>query len=161
MQSVVASRIDQADNSKFLERFRYTIVASQLLAGHVGFGQNPFPKNGPDATGGAQDDGIPPDPAVLASVAGTILASFSAAWIAAGGYESLTRRRIVLLAVTLAAMALVGPVYFKRQWLRFRRDQSLAEVSSFVSMSQDLDSATGAAMSLIQEVELVSRGYRM
>lgn len=94
-------------------------------------------------------------------MASTILASFSAAWVAAGGYESLTRRRLVVLAVTLAAVALVAPVYFKRQWLRYRRDQSLAEVSSFVAMSQDLDSATGAAMSLIQEVELVSRGYRM
>lgn len=99
-------------------------------------------------------------------MAGTVLASFSAAWVAAGGLVSLTRRRLVFLAFTLAAVALaavalVAPVYFKRQWLRYRRDQSLAEVSSFVAMSQDLDSATGAAISLIQEVELVSRGYRM
>lgn len=158
IQSVVASQIDQADTSKFLEKFRYTIVASQLLTGHVGFGQGAFPKS-TSANGG--DDTVPPDPAVLASVAGAVLIAFSAAWLAAGGYESLTRRRLIFLAFMLAAATLLAPVYFKRQWLKFRMDQVLFEISTFVSMSQDLDSATGAAVSLIQEVGLVSHGYRM
>lgn len=158
MQSVVASQIDQADTSKFLEKFRYTIVASQLLNGHAGFGQSAFPK-GTNADGG--DDTIPPDPAVLASVAGAVLIAFLAAWLAAGGYESLTRRRLIFLAFVLAAATLLAPMYFKRQWLKFRMNQVLSETSTFVSMSQDLDSATNAAVSLIQEVQLVSNGYRM
>lgn len=158
IQSVVASRIDQADTSKFLEQFRYTIVASQLLSGHVGFGQTAFPKS---TNVNGDEDSVPPDPAVLASVAAAILIAFLAAWLAAGGYETLTKKRLVFLAFVLAAATLVAPVYFKRQWLKFRMEQVLSEVSTFVSLSQDLDSATGAAVSLIQEVELVSRGYRM
>lgn len=94
-------------------------------------------------------------------MAGAVLAAFVAAWVAAGGYESLTKRRLIFVALLVAAGTLWAPVYFKRQWLRFRMDQVLAEVSKFVSTSQGLDSATGAAVSLIQEVELVSRGYRM
>ena len=159
MQSVVASHIDQADTSKFLEKFRYTIVASQLLAGHVGFGQGSFPRN-TDANGD-ENDNIPPAPAVLTSVTGAVVAAFLAAWVAAGGYESLTKRRVISIAFVLAGATLWAPVYFKRQWLKFRMDQVLAEVTSFVSTSQSLDGATGAAVSLIQEVELVSRGYRM
>ncbi len=34
------TRIDRADNAKFIEQFRYTIVASQLLSGHSILGQN-------------------------------------------------------------------------------------------------------------------------
>ncbi|SPN97057.1 uncharacterized protein DNG_00573 [Cephalotrichum gorgonifer] len=160
--SVVASHIDQADNTKFLERFRYTIVASQLLAGHLGFSQNTFVAHGAESTtGDGQNNDLPPDPSVLFSVTGTILVAFIAAWMAAGGYESLTKRRLIFLAFVLTLVILVAPVYFKRQWLRYRRDQALSEVSDFVSISQGLDSAIGAAVSLIQEVELVSRGYRI
>lgn len=94
-------------------------------------------------------------------MAGSVLAAFITAWVAAGGYESLTKRRLIFIAFVLAGGTLWAPVYFKRQWLKFRMDQVLSEGSGFVSTSQALDSATGAAMSLIQEVELVSRGYRM
>ena len=33
-QKAVAAKIDGADNSKFLEQFRYVIITSQLLSGH-------------------------------------------------------------------------------------------------------------------------------
>jgi integral membrane sensor domain MASE1 len=56
---------------------------------------------------------------------------------------------------------IVGQFWLQRQWLRYRRGQALGEVTAFVSNSQDLDGASGAAFALIQEVELVSRGYRM
>ena len=90
-----------------------------------------------------------------------MVAAFLAAWLAAGGYTSLNKRRLFLLALLVALVAVVAPIYFKRQWVKYRRDQAISEVSSFVSASQSLDSASGAALSLIQEVELVSRGYRM
>lgn len=37
----------------------------------------------------------------------------------------------------------------------------MAEITAFVAKSQDFDGASSAAVSLVQEVELVSRGYRM
>jgi hypothetical protein len=63
--------------------------------------------------------------------------------------------------VLLVAVAVVAQVYVRQQWLRYLRNQALAEVTMFTSKSQDFDSASSAALSLIQEVELVSRGYRM
>lgn len=63
--------------------------------------------------------------------------------------------------ILTAVAAGVIQVFLRRQWLRYRRHQALSEVSDFVSHAQDFDSATAAAISLIQEVELVSRGYRL
>ena len=51
--------------------------------------------------------------------------------------------------------------YWRRQWLRYRRQQSLDEITTFVSNSQEFDSVAGAALALVQEVELVSRGLRL
>lgn len=74
---------------------------------------------------------------------------------------SLTKKRLAIIATLIALFAAVAHVHLKRQWLRYRKDQALSEVTTFVSNSHGLDSATGAAVALIQEVELVSRGYRM
>ena len=45
--------------------------------------------------------------------------------------------------------------------LQYLRQQNILETSKFTELSQNLDTAMRAALSLIQEVELVSRGYRM
>lgn len=68
---------------------------------------------------------------------------------------------MAFLVLLLVASIVVGQVYMRRQWLRYRRDQSLAEMTSFVATSFDFDSATEATLALVQEVELVSRGYRI
>lgn len=65
------------------------------------------------------------------------------------------------MMILCAAGVLLGQVYMKRQWLRYRRSQSLSEITAFVEISRNYDSTSGAALSLIQEVELVSRGYRL
>ena len=98
---------------------------------------------------------------IFASVLGALSVAIILSWILSPGPSYVTRKRLFFLVLLLTALALLGPVYMRRQWLRYRREQSLLEVASFVSNSHDFDSATGAALSLIQEVELVSRGYRM
>lgn len=75
--------------------------------------------------------------------------------------NGITRKRLVFLLVLCAAGVLLGQVYMKRQWLRCRREQALTEIADFVTNSHNFDGATGAVLSLVQEVELVSRGYRM
>ena len=69
-------------------------------------------------------------------------------------------RKVVFLAVVLA-FAIVAYAYIRRQWLQYLRQQSLMEISELVSIAQNLDTAATGALTLIQEVELVSRGYRM
>ena len=63
------------------------------------------------------------------------------------------------------AFALVASValyaFFRRQWPQYLRSQAVDNASSLVSNTQSLIAVTSAAVLLIQEVELVSRGYRM
>ncbi|KAK7737411.1 hypothetical protein SLS53_006484 [Cytospora paraplurivora] len=54
-----------------------------------------------------------------------------------------------------------GAAYIRQQWLKYIREQTLAEMTTFISKAQDFDSASSAAVALVQEVELVSRGYRL
>jgi hypothetical protein len=160
-QKAVVSRIDRADNLKFIEQFRYTIVASQLLSGHSIAGQQNYhnrPKDTPDAppTGVA-----PTSTGLIATAATALLVAWMVRWVYSGGYSNLTKKRVAFSAAFIVAVAVVSQVYIRQQWLRYLRNQALNEVTSFVSKSQDFDSASSAALSLIQEVELVSRGYRM
>jgi hypothetical protein len=61
----------------------------------------------------------------------------------------------------LAGFAAIFYAYMRRQWLQYLRQRSLAEVSEFVTRAQEFDTVVGGALALVQEVELVSRGYRM
>nr|XP_036585712.1 proliferating cell nuclear antigen [Colletotrichum truncatum]KAF6795763.1 proliferating cell nuclear antigen [Colletotrichum truncatum] len=158
--TAVASRIDRADNSKFLEQFRYTIIASQLLSGHSVLSQHHAssqPTN-PAIDGNSTDKFLDSTGAVTA-VLGALALAVSLNWIAGSGPLNKKRVTVILFVVVIAAG--IAHVYMRRQWLRYRRLQALSEVTAFVSNSQEFDAATGAAIALVQEVELVSRGYRL
>ncbi|KAG9250023.1 Mysoin-binding motif of peroxisomes-domain-containing protein [Emericellopsis atlantica] len=158
--TAMAASIDRADNAKFLEKFRYVIVASQLLSGH----SIPGPSQGPldPGEGMAGSDGPTfSTEGMAASVLGALAVATVLSWVLGKGTTRVTKKRLVFLVALAAAGVLVGQVYMKRQWLRYRREQSLAEVAAFVAASQELDGVVGSALSLIQDVGLVSRGYRI
>lgn len=163
VQAVVAAaaNIDGADNAKFLEKFRYTIVASQLLSGHSALGQpSAFPES-PITNIFHDGDSAYSTQGMVTSVAGALLFALALSWILGSGPPLLSRKRLVVLLVLIPAGVVLGQVLMRRQWLRFRRQQSLSEISTFVQNSQEFDGASSAALALIQEVELVSRGYRL
>jgi hypothetical protein len=162
-QKAVNSRLGRADNAKFLEHFRYTIVASQLLSIHSYLGQA-VPrqsKNSSVPTPNAPHTG----PFTLAGAAVTASSAFSLAWLihwTRGGVNSVSGTgRIVVFFAVMVALIVVGYAYMRRQWLQYLRQQTLAEISNFVAKAHDFDTATAGALTLVQEVELVSRGYRM
>ncbi|OHW92357.1 vezatin domain-containing protein [Colletotrichum incanum] len=158
--TAVASRIDRADNSKFLEQFRYTIIASQLLSGHSILSQHHASSRPANAAieGNPADKLLDPTGAVVI-VLGALALAVSINWLAGTG--PLNKRRAVVILLVVVVAAGIAHVFMRRQWLRYRRLQALSEVTAFVSNSQEFDSATGAAIALVQEVELVSRGYRL
>lgn len=165
-KKAVTARIDRADNQKFIEQFRYTIVASQLLSGHSVAGLNHFYRNqdaGADGSSskGGNDVVLPNSTGLIATAAGALVVALGIRWLCLGGYTRLTKRGVLITVVVAAAVGLVAHFYIRKQWLRYVRNKALAEVATFVAKSQDWDSATSAALSLIQEVELVSRGYRL
>ncbi|KAI5466432.1 Mysoin-binding motif of peroxisomes-domain-containing protein [Mariannaea sp. PMI_226] len=156
--AAVAASIDRADNAKFLEQFRYTIIASQLLSGHSGLGPHQINGTGPQAPAHSQDDSLLSTEGIIASILAALAVAVILSWVVENG---VTRKRLVFLVLICVAGVLLGQVYMRRQWLRYQRAQSLAGITTFIQTSNNYDGASGAALSLIQEVELVSRGYRI
>jgi hypothetical protein len=163
VQRVVTSRLGSTDNAKFLERFRYIIVASQLLSSHT--------LHGPVSTGQSRDAPVaPPSPPqfttfTLAGVLITASFAFALTWLVhwtRGGRNSISRiGRVSVSGAFLSLLAVISYAYMRRQWLQSLRQQALTESSEFIANSQDFDNAMAGALALVQEVELVSRGYRM
>lgn len=69
--------------------------------------------------------------------------------------------QICLLASVAVAITLTLYYYFRRQCLHYLRIQAIESASSLTTNAQDFDAAVSAGITLIQEVELVSRGYNM
>ena len=67
-----------------------------------------------------------------------------------------------VLLVSILAVAMTGLYTFlRRKWLHYIRQQATESVSFLVENAQNFDAVTSAAVMLIQEVELVSRGYHL
>jgi len=159
----INSRLDGVDNAKFLEHFRYIIVASQLLNVHSYLGQAGHSQSRESS---APSPGQSPlGPFTLAGVGVTALFAFSLTWLVhwtrtGGNSVSGISRKAVFLAM-LVGLSLVSYAYMRRQWLHYLRQETLSETSDFVAKSQQFDHVAATVLSLIQEVELVSRGYRL
>lgn len=101
----------------------------------------------------------------LAGAAVTASVAFALAWLIHWaknhGNPSAGKGRTAVSLVVIMLLAAVSYAYMRRQWLQYVRQQSVAEVSNFAAKAQGLDLTVAAAMTLVQEVELVSRGYRM
>jgi len=68
------------------------------------------------------------------------------------------------VGVLLVLLPVIGAVFYafaKRQWLKYVRHQAVEAASVLIGNAQGFDSAASASVAFIQEVELVSRGYRM
>ena len=159
-QRAVATAVNQADNAKFLEQFRYTIIASQLLSGHSALGQHRSSKQ--DQAHPDNDEvPVPTSVGIVCTTLGAIAVASLINWVYEGGYSYLTKKRFFFALSLLALAAVLAHAYIRHQWLRYVRESALKEMARFVLQSQDFDGVTSAAVGLIQEVELVSRGYRM
>ncbi|KAL9088755.1 MAG: hypothetical protein Q9165_006064 [Trypethelium subeluteriae] len=163
----INSRMGRADNTRFLEHFRYIIVASQLLT------ENPGPSalrpNVPrlDSPLGRlsnleQSQAIPIN---IVGAATTALTAYALVWLVNWARPSQTagpnRLRIFVVLSALLLLIIGIYIYARRQWLRCLRQEAVESVSALVAHIQGLDASTSSALLLIQEVELVARGYRI
>lgn len=162
------SRLGRAENEHFLEQFRYTIIASQLLNEHANpTYYNPSPADTTQQPNSSSGSSTGP-PSIHVSFQGTIITAigaFAFVWVlhwARGGSSSQWNKRRILLVLTLVATtATLLYTYARRRWLQSLRHQAVHRATLLVSNAQMFDASAFAAASLIQEVELVSRGYRM
>lgn len=154
------SRLGRADNQRFLEHFRYLIVASQLLNEPERVRASTAPRFTPA--------GPPHEFQVAAiSVTGAVLTSgtaFTLVWLIhwsrkrAAGFSW---GRFALVVAVFAAVATTCYAFVRRQWLHYLRQQAVEGASALVTNLQAFETSTSSALALIQEVELVSRGYRL
>ncbi|KAJ5219305.1 uncharacterized protein N7498_001404 [Penicillium cinerascens] len=161
--SALNARIGRGDNERFLEQFGYVIVASQLLNEH----------SAPSYTSAA-DVASTFQPVELPSLSTTFglhgaivtgATSFSIAfllhWCRSKTGSGLNPRRIGVLLVLVPVLGVVFYAFAKRQWLKYLRHQAVEAAGTFIGNAQGFDSAASASVVFIQEVELVSRGYRI
>lgn len=163
MQDAITSRIGRKENTKFLEQYRYIIVASQLLSNHQYHGST-YASPMATARDGKGDGALvslvsPMGAAATASFAFGV--TYIIKWSASAPDVQVLIMRMAIVTGLLAAVMVVGQAYLKRRFLHYLRQQNIIETTKFVEHSQNIDAAMRAALSLIQEVELVSRGYRM
>lgn len=162
-QRAINSSLDRVDNSRFLERFRYTIVASQLLSVQSYLGQASSNQS-KDTKSLFQH---PPQYAAFSIVGALLTASLAFGitwlvhWVRGSRNTALKGSRIVIFLVALVVSIVVLYAYMRRQWLQYLRQNAISEITTFVSIAQEFDQVAAGAMTLVQEVELVSRGYRM
>lgn len=162
-KSLLNSRIGRSDNERFLEQFGYVIVASQLLNEHSA----PSYTSAADVLSNWRPTELPSRSTTFglqgAIVTGTT--SFSIAWLFHWGRSrtglGFNPRKVGVLMVLVPLLGVAFYAFAKRQWLKYLRHQAVQAAATFVSNAQGFDSAASASVVFIQEVELVSRGYRM
>ena len=159
------SRLGRADNERFLEHFRYIIVASQLLNEYLDQGAMPpsIPSHGLD--GAAEESNMRSMPTGLYGAATTAVAAFALVymihWARTPRDGIVSKGRVASVALVFLVTAFIGYGYVRRQWLKFLRRHAVAEVTTLTANWQAFEVSASSALSLIQEVELVSKGYRL
>ncbi|KAI9845802.1 MAG: hypothetical protein M1837_004482 [Sclerophora amabilis] len=156
----VNSRLGRSDNASFLEQFRYIIIASQLLN---------IDSNAPyHSLSNEIEQPTPAAPATHLSLVGAVATGIVAfalvyvlQWARRNGPSHLGKGRATIAASLIAIATAVLYAYFRRKWLTYIRQHAVDSASRFVTDSQNLDAAASASIALIQEVELISRGYRL
>ncbi|KAL9070607.1 MAG: hypothetical protein Q9161_004778 [Pseudevernia consocians] len=164
--TAVHSRLGWTENALFLEQFRYIIVASQLLNEHSNpkaYRRRTFPAPTGDASPQwRKDRNFVPSRKGLSLTGATAFAlAWSVRWLQSRAIGPYDPSHICLFASAAFAITLTLYYYLRRQWLHYLRIQAIESASSLTTNAQDFDAAASAGITLIQEVELVSRGYNI
>ncbi|KAF4309914.1 Proliferating cell nuclear antigen PCNA [Botryosphaeria dothidea] len=157
------SRLGRADNTRFLEHFRFTIISSQLLSEHSG--QTAFKVPSGPADGSTQAVEYKGGSINVSGAAATGVGAFVVVsllhWARESKQGGFNKGRLFVVVMATAVGLTVAYAHAKRQWLQNLRHRAVAAASALVSNLQAFDTSTSSALMLIQEVELVSRGYRL
>lgn len=73
----------------------------------------------------------------------------------------LTSRNFWVASITFATVGTILFIYARRRWVEYLRHQAIDASVTLISKAQAFDATALSALSLIQEVELVSRGYNL
>jgi hypothetical protein len=95
----------------------------------------------------------------------TATTSFAVVWLVhwakAGPGGSFNKGRALIVMSVLVGAAILLYTWARRQLLKNLRSNAVSNESALVRNLQAFDASTSAALVLVQEVELVARGYRI
>ena len=149
-----ALSVTTSSGDRFLERFRYRIVASQLLSEDEKTKQHRV----------ASLEELPAHVSLRGAASATSL-SFAFAWVLhwlQSRLKSLPSARWPDLCLDICFVAcLCGILGFvaRKQYLKFTRQTAAIATSHLLLVSQELDEAIKKVLRYIQEIEVVARGY--
>lgn len=151
---------------KFIDKFRYIINSSSLLEVYRPCGPllgAPLPLHAPDRQDGGGMMTYPPwtVEGVAVCIALALGVTLFVQFFYVGGVFSLSPLRIVTAAAILYVAYFSWATYMRWQWQEYICERTIVEMEFFIKNAEEFDSAAGAAMSYIMEVELVARGYRL
>ena len=162
-QTAFQHRLGWAESTKVLEQFRYTIIASQLLNERPNLGI--YHRSGPQST---TDREITRSGAVRLNSLGlsiTLGTAFLIAWLThrvrSVRLADIGARRALCYFTILIGFLVGGYYLISRKWAQHVRELAIHHASILVAGAQDFDVTASSAVIHIQEVELVSRGYRV
>ena len=166
MQTAFHSRLGWIENALFLEQFRYIIVASQLLNEHSNpktYRRQAFPAPPLDGSPRWRHDAnfVPSRLGLFLTGATAFALALSVRWLRSRTTVTYYPSQICLFVSVIFAGTLSLYYYLRRQSLHYLRIQAIESASSLTTNAQDFDAAASAGITFIQEVELVSRGYKM
>ncbi|KAL9050645.1 MAG: hypothetical protein Q9162_006504 [Coniocarpon cinnabarinum] len=159
--TIVNATLGANDNEGFLEQFRYQIIASQLLSDDAGTVASPSPSHDYKVV-------IAPVPDVAATTTGACLAAFVAftlalSWRWAREGASATAGYHRLMTATLYTLICLGCIwiYTTRRSILSWRHNVLESTLAFTTNLQSLNSSSTSVIAAVQEMELLSRGYKL
>lgn len=148
-----ALSVASSSGDRFLERFRYSIVASQLLS-----------EDGKNRSHTATTN-EPPENVSLRGAASATALSFACAWVLHWiqcRLQTLASATVLDLLLDICfAACLLGILAFvaRKQYLKFTRQTAASQTARLISLSSDFDDTIKEALRYIQEIEVVARGY--
>ncbi|KAJ5142657.1 uncharacterized protein N7515_001444 [Penicillium bovifimosum] len=161
--SALNFQLARSDNKRFLEQFGYVIVASQLLNEHSA----PSYTSAADVLSAKQPAALPSLSTTFGTQGALVTAftSFSIAWLLhwtrSRPGSGISFKKVGVLLIIVPTVGVLFYAFAKRQWLKYLRHQAVEAAGAFIANAQGFDSAASASVVFIQEVELVSRGYRI
>lgn len=154
-------RVSTSENERFLDQFRYSIIASHLLV------QEAKPSSATNLSHQLRDEQTwrhcTNYPFSVHGAAFITTISFLTAWL----FHWVTVRSAILpwnigIIVGLMVIAAIGIyAYARKKALQRSRQRAVNGLTDLITRSHALDSAARSALNLIQEIEIVSRGYEM
>jgi len=147
--------------SHFFEHFRYVIIASQLLEENTDFGTLRASSASDDKDFGNNRRRGVNNFTFGGAVLTAVLAFLVVSLINWAKSDGLRHNRLGVLICLCIMFVCVGYLGFRLHRRSHGRNRALQALSKLLDEMQILEIATTTALSVIQDVELVARGYKM